>query len=252
MKEQKFSMRLARWMAKAGLCSRREAERWILQERVCVNGQNVLTPACCVTDQDRVVVDGLDVRPHPAPRLWRYYKPLGVITTHRDPQGRPTVFEHLPSELPRVISVGRLDLNSEGLLLLTNDGALARFLEHPQNHLKRMYRVRVYGALDLKRLKVLEQGMTVEGVSYRPIVVSADLKGDPASARNHWLTLTLEEGKNREIRKIMNALDLQVNRLIRTHYGPFELGSLKSGEIAEVTPLPEMAQLTCQDGLNQR
>lgn len=224
--------RIAKRLARAGICSRRDAERWIAERRVAVNGHVLDSPAVTVGPEDRVTVDGRPL-PQPEPtRLWRYHKPAGLITTRRDPQGRPTVFDRLPASLPRVISVGRLDLSSEGLMLLTNDGALARHLELPTTGWRRRYRVRVHGKVDQPRLRTLAQGVTVSGIVYGPI----DARLDREQGANAWLTLALQEGKNREVRRVLESLGLVVTRLIRVAYGPFQLGTLKSGDVAPVTP----------------
>ena len=223
--------RIAKVMARAGLCSRREAERWIADGRVAVDGKTLTTPAVTVGVNDAITVDGEPLPAAAASRLWRYHKPAGLVTSHSDPQGRPTVFERLPETLPRVISVGRLDLNSEGLLLLTNDGELARRLELPKTGWIRRYRARVHGRVDEMKLKELEQGVTVSGVSYGPIKAVLDKQ----QRANAWLTVSLREGRNREIRKVMEHLGLEVNRLIRVAYGPFQLGNLKRGQTAEIT-----------------
>ena len=218
-------MRIARAMARAGLCSRREAERWIEQGRVSVNGKRLTTPACEVGPGDKVLVDGKPLPAAEPPRMWRYHKPKGLVTTHADPEGRPTVFDNLPTDLPRVISVGRLDFNTEGLLLLTNDGALARHLELPATGWLRRYRVRAHGRVAQADLDKLKDGVTIEGVRYGPVEASLDsLQGG-----NIWVTLALREGKNREVRRILEYLGLQVNRLIRVSYGPFQLLDLKPG-----------------------
>ena len=222
--------RIAKRLARAGLCSRRDAERWIAEGRVAVNSRVLDSPACVVRPGDIVQVDG-KVIPEPEPaRLWRYHKPSGLVTTARDEKGRETVFDRLPSDLPRVVSIGRLDLTTEGLLLLTNDGELARFLELPATGWTRRYRVRVFGEVDEKQLAALEKGPTIEGVKYGPIEAVLDR----IQGRNAWLTVSLKEGKNREIRKVMEALGLQVNRLIRVAYGPFQLGKLEEGAVEEV------------------
>ncbi|BBK39832.1 pseudouridine synthase [Allostella sp. ATCC 35155] len=222
--------RIAKVLARAGLCSRRDAERWIAEGRVRVNGRLLDTPACVVGPADQIVVDGKPLPAADRTRLWRFHKPAGVVTTHRDPQGRPTLFDMLPPELPRVISVGRLDLNSEGLILLTNDGALARRLELPSTGWVRRYRVRVHGYVDPARLATLESGVVVEGIAYGPIRAVLDgQKGE-----NAWLTVSLQEGKNREIRRVMDHLGYQTSRLIRVAYGPFQLGELERGSAAEV------------------
>ena len=223
--------RIAKVMARAGLCSRREAERWIAAGRVAVDGKTLTTPAVTVGKCNVITVDGEMLPAAAPPRLWRYHKPPGLVTSHSDPQGRPTVFERLPETLPRVISVGRLDLNSEGLLLLTNDGELARRLELPKTGWTRRYRARVHGRPDEKKLKSLEEGVTVSGVSYGPIKAVLDKQ----LRANAWLTVSLTEGRNREIRKVMEHMGLEVNRLIRLAYGPFQLGNLKRGQTAEIT-----------------
>ena len=227
---QSGTERIAKRLARAGLCSRRDAERWIAEGRVAVNGTVLQSPAFTVGPKDRVVVDGKPLPQDEPTRVWRYHKPSGLVTTARDEKGRPTVFEALPTELPRVISVGRLDLTTEGLLLLTNDGGLARHLELPATGWPRRYRVRVHGKPEPERLKALKKGITLEGVSYGPI--DAELEREQGS--NAWLTVTLREGKNREIRKVMEHLGLAVNRLIRVAYGPFQLGKLDSGAVEEV------------------
>ncbi|WP_434613902.1 pseudouridine synthase [Azospirillum sp. B2RO_4] len=222
--------RIAKRLARAGLCSRRDAERWIAEGRVAVNSRVLDSPACVVRSGDIVQVDG-KVIPEPEPaRLWRYHKPSGLVTTARDEKGRETVFDRLPPDLPRVVSIGRLDLTTEGLLLLTNDGELARFLELPATGWTRRYRVRVFGEVDEKQLAALEKGPTIEGVKYGPIEAVLDR----IQGRNAWLTVSLKEGKNREIRKVMESLGLQVNRLIRVAYGPFQLGKLEEGAVEEV------------------
>ena len=222
--------RIAKRLARAGLCSRRDAERWIAEGRVSVDGKVLDSPALAVTDASDIRVDGKPIPEPEPPRLWRYHKPAGLVTTHKDERGRPTVFERLPPNLPRLISVGRLDLNSEGLLLLTKDGELARELELPARGWLRRYRVRVHGAVDAARLAALEKGLTIDGVAYGPI--RAEL--DRTQGTNAWLTLSLREGKNREVRRVMEHLGLSVTRLIRIAYGPFQLGELERGQVDEV------------------
>jgi 23S rRNA pseudouridine2605 synthase len=224
--------RIAKRLARAGLCSRREAERWIAEGRVAVDGEKLTTPAVLVTEASLVTVDGKPVGQPEQTRLWRYHKPAGLVTSHRDPQGRPTVFERLPEDMPRVISVGRLDLTSEGLLLLTNDGALARRLELPATGWVRRYRVRLHGVPEPARLAALENGITVDGVAYGPIKAVLDRQ----QGANAWLTVSLKEGKNREIRKVLEHLGWTVSRLIRIAYGPFQLGLLAPGAVEEVPP----------------
>ena len=240
--------RIAKRLARAGICSRRDAERMIAEGRVSVDGLTVPTPAMRVHDDSRITVDGKLVAAPETTRLWRYHKPEGLICTHNDPQGRPTVFDSLPGELPRVISVGRLDINSEGLMLLTNDGELARRLELPANAWMRRYRVRAFGRVDTDALARLADGPTVDGVRYGPIRATLD----HIQGANSWMTVSLTEGKNREIRKVMEALDLKVNRLIRTAFGPFQLGNLKPGAISEVPDKVLTEQLGSGDRGNRR
>jgi 23S rRNA pseudouridine2605 synthase len=225
------SVRIAKVIARAGLCSRRDAERWILDGRVSVNGKILDTPAFTVGPNDRVIVDGSPLPTAQAPRLFLYHKPAGLVTTAHDEKKRPTVFAHLPRGLPRAVSVGRLDINSEGLLLLTNDGGLARYLELPATALKRCYRMRLNGHVNTERLARLRHGVAVDGVRYGPMEVR--LEG-PHSGSNLWLVITLSEGKNREIRKVMAHMGLQVSRLIRTSYGPFQLSHIPPGSAVEV------------------
>lgn len=223
--------RIAKVLARAGICSRRDAEKMIDSRRVAVNGKVLTGPAVNVTADDVVTVDGAPLKSAEPARLWRYHKAPGIMTTHKDPQGRPTVFDRLPREMPRVISVGRLDLNSEGLLLLTNDGELARALEHPSRGWMRRYRVRVYGRVDEKRLQSVANGVTIEGVRYGPI--QCDL--DHQQGSNAWIVVSIAEGKNREVRRVMEHLGYTVNRLIRVSYGPFALGRLPRGEVDEIS-----------------
>ncbi|MDH5748047.1 MAG: rRNA pseudouridine synthase [Rhodospirillales bacterium] len=231
--------RIAKVLARAGLCSRRDAERWVAEGRVKVNGKILTTPAVTVIPSDTVQVDGKPLPQAQAPRLWRYHKPPGLVTSHRDPEGRPTVFERLDKRLPRVVSVGRLDLTSEGLLLLTNDGGLARRMELPSTGWLRRYRVRVHGTVSADKLASLKDGITISGIQYGPIKAALDSQ----RGANAWLTVSLTEGKNREIRKVMEHLGLTVTRLIRTTYGPFQLGHLEKGQIAEVPPRTMLEQL---------
>jgi 23S rRNA pseudouridine2605 synthase len=228
--ERPAGERIAKFLARAGVSSRRDAEAMIAAGRVALNGQAVSHPATFVAADDIVLVDGKPVSAPERTRLWRYHKPSGLVTTHRDPEGRPTVFEKLPAALPRVISVGRLDLTSEGLLLLTNDGALARLLELPATGWIRRYRVRVYGVVDPARLAALARGTTIAGVRYGPIEAGLDSR----KGENAWLSVALREGRNREIRKVMASLDLVVTRLIRISYGPFQLGLLPRGAVEEI------------------
>lgn len=236
--------RVAKALARAGVASRREVERLIAAGRVALNGQVLTTPAVKVEPGDLLTVDGAVVGEREPARLFRYHKPVGLVTTHKDPQGRPTVFEKLPDGLPRLISVGRLDLNSEGLLLLTNDGGLARALELPATGLVRRYRARARGRINQAGLDRLRHGMTVEGVHYGPIEATLDKTKEGAQGANVWITLTLAEGKNREVRRVLEALGLKVNRLIRLSYGPFALGTLGAGEVEEVGPRVIREQLS--------
>ena len=226
--------RIAKRIARAGLCSRREAERWIAAGRIAVDGRVLDSPAVAVLPHHRVTVDGRPLKAKDPPALWRYHKPAGLVTTNRDPQGRPTVFERLPSDLPRVISVGRLDLTTEGLLLLTNDGDLARFLELPSTGWTRRYRVRVNGRPDEAALARLAGGVTVDGIRYGPVQARLDRQPRQSGGANAWLTMSIREGKNREIRKLCAHLGLTANRLIRTSYGPFQLGKLAAGTVERV------------------
>jgi 23S rRNA pseudouridine2605 synthase len=222
--------RIAKVLARAGLCSRRDAERWIADGRVAVNGKRLDSPAVTVADSDRITVDGKPIPAKQATRLWRYHKPRGRVTTARDPQGRPTVFDDLPADMPRVVTVGRLDLNSEGLLLLTNDGELKRRLELPATAWTRRYRVRVHGEIGPAALAPLAKGITIDGLRYGPVRAALDRQ----QGGNAWLTMSLTEGKNREIRRICEHLGWQVSRLIRLAYGPFQLGHLAPGAVEEV------------------
>lgn len=232
-------MRIAKAIAHAGLCSRRDAEAWIEAGRVAVNGKVLKTPAHVVGPEDRITVDGKALPEAGTPRLWRYNKPKGLVVSHKDPQGRETVFEALPEGMPRVVSVGRLDLNTEGLLLLTTDGTLARHLELPSTGWLRRYRVRAHGKVTDAELDGLRAGMTIDGIHYGPV----EARIDRAQGSNVWLNLGLREGKNREVKRLAEALGLTVNRLIRVSFGPFALGELQPGEVNEVKPRVLMDQL---------
>jgi len=223
--------RIAKRMARAGLCSRREAEAMIVGRRVKVNGRLIDSPALNVGPDDVIMVDNKPIASAEATRLWLYHKSAGLMTTHKDPEGRRTVFDTLPKGMPRVISIGRLDYNSEGLLLLTNDGALARKLELPSTGWIRKYRVRAYGGITQSMLEEMKKGVEIGGVRYGSVTASIESH----SGNNNWLLVTLAEGKNREIRKIFEHYGCQVNRLIRMSYGPFQLGKLVRGEVKEVS-----------------
>jgi 23S rRNA pseudouridine2605 synthase len=229
-KPRKAGERIAKVLARAGLASRRGSEEMVLQGRVTVNGRVINSPALDVTASDTVAVDGKPLPPRERTRLFLYHKPRGLMTTHADPEGRPTVFDNLPGDLPRLISVGRLDFNTEGLLLLTNDGGLARELELPETGWLRRYRVRAHGEVTQAQLDELKRGIEVEGIKYGPI--DATLERDQGS--NVWLVFAIREGKNREVRNVLAHLGLEVNRLIRISYGPFKLGELTEGAVEEV------------------
>src|SRR5262245_10894388 len=229
-RKQKAGERIAKVIARAGLASRREAEQWIAAGRVAVNGAVVASPALDVTDKDRISVDGKPLPARERTRLFLYHKPRGLLTTHADEKGRPTIFGALPKDLPRLVSVGRLDLNTEGLLLLTNDGGLARVLELPETAWLRRYRVRALGRVTQAQLDGLRRGIEVDGVRYGPIEATLDRE----QGANVWLTFAMREGKNREIKNVLGHLGLAVNRLIRVSFGPFQLGELAAGTVEEV------------------
>jgi 23S rRNA pseudouridine2605 synthase len=230
-KQPEAADRLAKVIARAGLCSRRDAEGWIADGRVSVNGKKVITPAFNVTSKDKIEVDGLPLAARQGTRVWLYNKPAGLVVTEKDPEGRPTIFEELDRKgLPRVLTVGRLDINTEGLLLLTNDGGLKRVLELPSTGWLRRYRVRAYGSVTQAQLDSLKHGITVDGVQYGPI--TATLEREQGS--NVWMVLGLREGKNREVKNVLGSLGLEVNRLIRISYGPFQLGDLAEGTVEMV------------------
>jgi 23S rRNA pseudouridine2605 synthase len=228
--ESERGERIAKLIARAGVCSRRDAERLIAEGRVAVNGETIASPALNLPADALITVDGKPIPTAAAAKLWRYHKPAGLVTSHRDPQGRPTVFAHLPPSLPRAISVGRLDINSEGLLLLTNDGELARQLELPSQGWIRRYRVRLFGKVTQADLDRLAKGVTIDGVRYGP--VTAEL--ERAKASNAWALVSLKEGKNREVKRLMEHLGLKVARLIRVSFGPFHLGHLPEGAVDEI------------------
>ncbi|WP_127112690.1 pseudouridine synthase [Shimia sediminis] len=222
--------RIAKVLARAGIASRREAERMIEAGRVTVNGNKINSPALNVTGKDRITVDGKPLAEPEAERIWLYHKPAGLVTTNKDEKGRETIFDHLPEDLPRVMTIGRLDLNSEGLLLLTNDGGVKRKLELPSTGWLRKYRVRVNGRPQDDTFAPLRKGVTIEGERFQPMEVTLDRQ----QGANAWVTVGIREGRNREIRRAMEAVGLTVNRLIRVSYGPFQLGQLKPGAVEEV------------------
>jgi 23S rRNA pseudouridine2605 synthase len=227
---EKTGERIARRIARAGVCSRRDAEKLVTAGRVAVNGTVISSPALNVSADDEITVDGTALPAAAATRLWRYHKNKGELTTARDPGGRPTVFDKLPNDMPRVIAVGRLDYNTEGLLLLTNDGDLARALELPATGWRRRYRVRAHGTVDEATLAGLARGVTVDGVRYGPIEAEMESR----RGANAWFSVAIREGKNREIRKVLEHIGLSVNRLIRVSFGPFQLGALAPGAVEEV------------------
>ena len=231
MSEGTGGERIAKRIARAGICSRREAERLIERGRVAVDGRVIESPALDVTSDSVVTIDGEALPALDLPRLFRFHKPRGVLTTERDPRGRETIYHRLPAGLPRLMPVGRLDYNSEGLLLLTNDGGVKRRLELPATGWLRRYRVRVHGTVTQAQLDTLEPGVTIEGMAYGPIKAVLDR----VQGSNAWLTVSLREGRNREVRKVMAHLGLDVTRLIRSSFGPFHLGSLATGEVDEVS-----------------
>ena len=222
--------RIAKVIARAGICSRRDAEKLIEEGRVALNGETVTTQGAKAGENDVIAIDGKPLgEPEPA-RLWRYHKPPGMVTTHKDPQGRATVFANLPKSLPRVVSVGRLDFNSEGLLLLTNDGDIARRLELPAGGWTRKYRARLFGKVNQPDLDKLATGITIDGIKYGPII--ADL--ERSKGVYSWATVSLKEGKNREVKRVMERIGLKVARLIRIQFGPFHLGQLEPGQTEEI------------------
>lgn len=224
--------RIAKVMARAGLCSRRDAEKWILEGRVSVNGDILSTPACVVGVDDKIVVDGKALPGRERTRLFIYHKPAGLVTSNRDEKGRDTIFDKLPKELPRLMTVGRLDMNTEGLLLLTNDGELARYLELPATGWVRLYRARAFGHTSQNQLDKLKKGITHNKITYKGI----DARLDKQQGDNAWVEVALTEGKNREVRNVLEAIGLNVNRLIRLSYGPFKLGKLPKGSVMEIKP----------------
>ena len=230
--QEKSQARIAKVLARAGVASRRGAEAMIMEGRVSVNGRRIDSPALNVSPEDRITVDGKPLAPPEPLRVWLYHKPAGLVTTARDEKGRATIFEKLPPELPRVMPVGRLDITSEGLLLLTNDGEIKRRLELPATGWLRKYRVRVKGTPEEAALEKLRAGIEIEGERFRPMLVTLDRQ----QGANAWLTVGIREGRNREVRRAMEAIGLEVNRLIRIGYGPFKLGDLAPGAVEEIRP----------------
>lgn len=224
--------RIAKVLARAGVASRREVERMITAGRISVDGTLLTTPAFLITGHEKILVDDKPIEAKQSPRLWRYHKPVGLLTTHNDPGGRPTVFENLPKDLPRVISIGRLDMTSEGLLLLTNDGELARKLELPKTGFARKYRARAYGKPTQAQLDKLKHGVKIDGIQTGPIEATLDKQ----QGTNAWISITIREGKNREVRRALETIGLKVNRLIRISYGPIQLGDLMRGKVEEIKP----------------
>ncbi len=243
MSDEAKSERIAKHLARRGVGSRRGVEQMILEGRVTVDGRQINSPALNVNGSETILVNGAAVADAEPARLWRYHKPSGLVTTAKDEKGRETIFDKLPEDLPRVMSVGRLDLTSEGLLLLTNDGEIKRRLELPSTGWLRKYRVRVNGAPDDASLQPLRDGMTIDGERFQPMDVSIDRQ----QGRNAWITVGLREGKNREIRRAMESQGFIVNRLIRVSYGPFRLIDLKPGEVSEVPPRVMRDQLGLDD-----
>ena len=231
--------RIAKYLASAGVASRRDVEKLIAEGRIAVDGRKLDTPAFKVTGRERITLDGQLVSKPDVTRLWRYHKPSGLVTTNKDPEGRPTIFDEMPKGLPRVVTIGRLDLNTEGLLLLTNDGELARGLELPATGLERKYRARAYGRIEQRELDRLRDGIIHEGEEYRSIIA----KLDRVTGSNCWIDVTLAEGKKREVRRALESLGLKVNRLIRTSYGPFQLDDLGPGALEEVPAAELLAEV---------
>jgi 23S rRNA pseudouridine2605 synthase len=230
MSEIEKKPRIAKFMAAAGICSRREAEQMIADGRVTVDGKKLQTPAFLVEEGMEIRVDGKMLPPPQITRLWKFHKPRGVITSRRDEKGRPTIYDLLPKELSHLHSIGRLDFNSEGLLLLTNDGGLKREYELPATGIQRKYRVRILGKPQEETLRQIETGITIDGVRYQGMKVTTH----PAEGRNCWVDVVLKEGKNREIRRVFEHFDHQVSKLIRTHYGKYALAGLPAGQVEEV------------------
>ena len=227
---KKEFQRVAKFIANSGLSSRRDAERMISEGRVQVDGKTINSPAININNNSNIKVDGIEISKQKNLRVWLFYKPIGSLVTNNDPENRKTIFQILPKPMKKTIAIGRLDMNSEGLILLTNNGGFSRYMELPKNNFEREYKVRVHGKINSKRLNIIEKGSKIDDVYYMPIKVSIG----KATGTNSWLTMRLKEGKNREIRKVCKFVGLEVNRLIRTSYGPFDLADLKKEEIREV------------------
>ena len=228
---KKEFQRVAKFIANSGLSSRRDAERMISEGRVQVDGKTINSPAININNNSNIKVDGIEISKQKNLRVWLFYKPIGSLVTNNDPENRKTIFQILPKSMKKTIAIGRLDMNSEGLILLTNNGGFSRYMELPKNDFEREYKVRVHGKINSKRLNIIEKGSKIDDVYYMPIKVSIG----KATGTNSWLTMRLKEGKNREIRKVCKFVGLEVNRLIRTSYGPFDLADLKKEEIREVS-----------------
>ena len=228
---KKEFQRVAKFIANSGLSSRRDAERMISEGRVQVDGKTINSPAININNNSNIKVDGIEISKQKNLRVWLFYKPIGSLVTNSDPENRKTIFQILPKSMKKTIAIGRLDMNSEGLILLTNNGGFSRYMELPKNDFEREYKVRIHGKINSKRLNIIEKGSKIDDVYYMPIKVSIG----KATGTNLWLTMRLKEGKNREIRKVCKFVGLEVNRLIRTSYGPFDLADLKKEEIREVS-----------------
>ena len=229
--QKKYPLRIAKFIAQSGIASRRQAEKMILEKRVEVDGEIISSAALNINKESKVRVDGREIYKQKKLRVWSFFKPDGVIVTNRDNKNRKTIYDILPKNLENVISIGRLDINSEGLILLTNSGEFARYLELPVNNFERQYKVRVHGDVDFNKINLIEKGITIDGVSYSKNKITIGKK----TGANSWLSITLREGKNREIRKLFKHIDLSVNRLLRVSYGPFKLNDMKKGELREIS-----------------
>jgi len=229
--QKKYPLRIAKFIAQSGIASRRQAEKMILEKRVEVDGEIISSAALNINKESKVRVDGREIYKQKKLRVWSFFKPDGVIVTNRDNKNRKTIYDILPKNLENVISIGRLDINSEGLILLTNSGEFSRYLELPVNNFERQYKVRVHGDVDFNKINLIEKGITIDGVSYSKNKITIGKK----TGANSWLSITLREGKNREIRKLFKHIDLSVNRLLRVSYGPFKLNDMKKGELREIS-----------------